>query len=63
MTRRLALEKGWCKEGVVSREEVREGEVVVLSNAVRGFWAARVVLWATENTIMEGAGRSPQERG
>ena len=43
-TRALALDKGWCKEGTVSLEEVRNmhGQVMWLSNAVRGFWPARI---------------------
>ena len=44
VTRRLALERGWCVEGIITRESVTDGEVVWLSNAFRGFWAARVRL-------------------
>lgn len=38
VTRCYALERGWCGEGVVRKEDVREGEVLWLSNAVRGFF-------------------------
>ena len=44
VTRRIALEKGWCKPGIILKESVRDGEVVWVSNAVRGFWRATVVL-------------------
>lgn len=43
VTRRIALERRLCKEGVVMTKEIRDGELVWLSNAVRGFWIARVV--------------------
>lgn len=36
-TRRYALEHGLCKESIVMRDSVRVGEMVVLSNGVRGF--------------------------
>lgn len=39
-TRRWALEQGLCVEGSISIDTFQEGEVVWLSNAVRGyFWA------------------------
>lgn len=38
VTRRLALEAGLCKEGVVTVDQVKEGEQMWLSNAVRGFF-------------------------
>lgn len=41
-TRALALSRGWCTEGVVDLHEVKPGEVIVLSNGVRGFWPARI---------------------
>ncbi len=44
VTRRLALEKGWCRPGIVLKENVEDGDLIWLSNAMRGFWAARVVL-------------------
>ena len=44
VTRRIALEKGWCKPGIILKESVRDREVVWMSNAVRGFWRATVVL-------------------
>ena len=36
-TRRWALENGLAKEEIVMRESVKKGEVVWLSNGVRGF--------------------------
>lgn len=36
-TRRWAMEKGLCIEGVVERRSVKVGEVVWLSNGVRGW--------------------------
>jgi 4-amino-4-deoxychorismate lyase len=36
-TRRYALEHGLCKEGIVLKDSIRIGELVVLSNGVRGF--------------------------
>ncbi|KIW68913.1 hypothetical protein PV04_04825 [Phialophora macrospora] len=44
VTRMHALEKGWCVEAVVERESVREGEVIWLGNAVRGFFPGRIHL-------------------
>ena len=41
-TRRWALERGFAVEGVVRAEDVRVGEVVWLSNGVRGFGWGRV---------------------
>ncbi|KAH0845972.1 hypothetical protein FOPE_12121 [Fonsecaea pedrosoi] len=38
VTRLYALEAGWCDEGTVSVQDVQDGEVVWLSNAVRGFF-------------------------
>ena len=43
-TRRWALEQGLAVEGVVHRDKVREGEIVWLSNGVRGFGWARLEL-------------------
>lgn len=42
-SRALALAEGWCVEEVMRLEEVGRGEVVALSNGVRGFWFAVVV--------------------
>lgn len=36
-TRRYALEKDLCKEGIVPKDSVKANEIVVLSNGVRGF--------------------------
>lgn len=41
-TRRWALERGLCVEGRVDRGSVRWGEVVWLSNGVRGWGWGRV---------------------
>ena len=44
-TRRYALEQGLCQEGNVSKEEIRVGESIVLSNGARGFgWGIIEVL-------------------
>ena len=42
-TRRWALENGHCIEGTVSKDSVTPGEMVWLSNAVKGFFTATVV--------------------
>ena len=36
-TRQYALDNGLCREGIVERSTVKVGEMVVLSNGVRGF--------------------------
>ena len=41
-SRALALENGWCTESVLQRDDVCVGEVIGLSNGVRGFWHAIV---------------------
>jgi branched-subunit amino acid aminotransferase/4-amino-4-deoxychorismate lyase len=41
--RRWMLEKGMVFEMVVTKDEIVTGEVVLLSNSVRGILAARVV--------------------
>ena len=43
-TRRWALEKGFCIEGVVRVDELVEGEECWISNGVRGFSLGRVKL-------------------
>lgn len=40
-TRRWTLERGMCSEGDIKIHELREGEVVYMSNAVRGYFRAR----------------------
>lgn len=42
-TRRWLLEMGMVTEGVIGVDGVRVGEVVLLSNGVRGIWAGVVV--------------------
>ncbi|EXJ60305.1 hypothetical protein A1O7_04457 [Cladophialophora yegresii CBS 114405] len=44
VTRTYALGKGWCVEAAVMKESIRDGEVVWLSNAVRGFFSGRIHL-------------------
>lgn len=44
VTRTWAMEKGMCVEGLVAVEELRDGELVWLSNAVRGFFLGRVCI-------------------
>jgi hypothetical protein len=39
-----ALTRGWCEEGVVKVPSVRDGEIVWLGNAVRGFFHGEVKL-------------------
>jgi len=36
-TRRYALEQGLCEDGIIMKDSVKVGEMVVLSNGVRGF--------------------------
>ena len=36
-TRRWALEKGLCKEGSINAKDLKQGDVIILSNGVRGF--------------------------
>lgn len=40
-TRRWALEKGLCIEGNIPASSMRDGELIWLSNAARGFYVAR----------------------
>lgn len=42
-TRKWALDRGLTSEGVVMRDEIRVGEIVVLSNGVRGFGFGKIV--------------------
>ena len=44
-TRHWALEIGLCEEGVVNEGSVKEGEIVVLSNGVKGFQSGIVQPW------------------
>lgn len=43
VTRRLALEKGLCKQSTIEIEDLRSGEEIWLSNAVRGFFKGILV--------------------
>jgi len=49
-TRRWALNKGLCVEGVVKKEDVCEGEEMRVSNGVRGFIRGKVVLGPYQGT-------------
>lgn len=40
-TRRYALENKLCEEGIISIHSLTDGEIIWLSNAVRGFFTAR----------------------
>lgn len=60
-TRRWALDAGLCEEGVLRRESVREGEVVWLSNGVRGFGWGVVELEGWEVGEGEKAGMVKEE--
>ena len=42
-TRRWALEKGLCVEGIVSKDSLVFGEIIWFSNAVKGFFHATLV--------------------
>jgi branched-subunit amino acid aminotransferase/4-amino-4-deoxychorismate lyase len=45
-TRAWALRQEWCMEGVVTVNKVRSmhGQTIWLSNAMRGFWMARICI-------------------
>ena len=49
-TRRWALEKGLCEEGVVKRGSVKYNDVIVLSNGAKGFQAGIVLPWSSLKT-------------
>ncbi len=44
VTKMYALEKGWCTEGIVTKDSVTDGEIVWLGNAVRGFFAGKILV-------------------
>ncbi|ETN38140.1 uncharacterized protein HMPREF1541_07764 [Cyphellophora europaea CBS 101466] len=44
VTRALALDEGWCREDIVLLEDLIPSEIVILSNGVRGFWPAQLIL-------------------
>jgi len=56
-TRRWALQRGLCIEGTVQANELQDGEVLWLSNAVRGYYKARFVA-----RTMDGDGVQRVER-
>lgn len=43
-TRRWALDHGLCNAGFIHRDSLRRGEIIWLSNGVKGFFTARVVI-------------------
>ena len=47
VTRRLALESGFCIEGIVEMHELVDTEFIWLSNAVRGFFGGRIALFTS----------------
>lgn len=50
-TRRWALERGLCVESIISTQDLHNGEVIWLSNAVRGYFRAR---FATHSNVANG---------
>ena len=52
-TRRWAIDQGFCNAGFVSRESLRSNEIIWLSNGVKGFFTARVLV------ADDGISRSP----
>lgn len=46
-TRRWALSKGLCEEGVVQGGSVKDNDIIVLSNGAKGFQAGIVRPWST----------------
>lgn len=52
-TRRWAIDQGLCSAGFVSRESLQRDEIIWLSNGVKGFFTARVVV------CDDGISRSP----
>lgn len=72
VTRRLAVERGLCKQGIVELKELKASEEIWLSNAVRGFF--RGTIMSDAQTLIEsanseevklaklGAGISPDSR-
>ena len=42
-TRRWSLEKGWCREATIRKAEIKMGEIIGLSNGVRGWGFGTVV--------------------
>ncbi|KAK4991747.1 Aminodeoxychorismate lyase [Elasticomyces elasticus] len=59
VSRDYALSHDLCVEGIIDRRSLKHGEHLVLSNAVRGFWSARIhvaeqrQLHSNETTAME----------
>lgn len=43
-TRRWAIDHGLCTAGFVPRESLRRGEIIWLSNGVKGFFTARILI-------------------
>lgn len=53
VTRRLAVEKGLCRQGIIELKDLKANEEIWLSNAVRGFF--RGTLMSDEQTLEDGA--------
>lgn len=43
-TRRWAIDQGFCEAGFVQTKAIQHGEIIWLSNGVKGFFTARVVV-------------------
>jgi len=48
-TRRWSLEQHLCEEAVVEKNSMRDGEIIWLSNAVRGYYRARFVVQSAKD--------------
>ncbi len=44
VSKRMALKDPRCRKGVIKTSELVEGDLIWLSNAVRGFWPAKLTL-------------------
>lgn len=53
VTRRLAVEKGLCKQGIIELKDLKANEEIWLSNAVRGFF--RGTLMSNAQTLRNSA--------
>lgn len=49
-TRRWALERELCVEDCIKRQDMKDGEIIYLSNAVRGYFPARYTAQSSEST-------------
>ncbi|KAL9108509.1 MAG: hypothetical protein Q9227_006724 [Pyrenula ochraceoflavens] len=51
VSRTMAISKGICKEGIVMKRDLMDGEIIWLSNAVRGFFRGRVSLTGIADSV------------